>query len=233
MKPCNKCGSTAERRTVEPRPGGVHEVVTVVCADCGKQRRRWTRQTTAASNPQPTKWSRAYGGGSERSSKGGLYASLGILAIIVVATVGALVYGEEEELPSCVEREIEESGFTEETAARLCDTTSQVDHTAGNGGGGNGKPNREVGGDRPEPKAEPKPKPKPETSPYAGDRLLQNTYEVARDICAEYGLKQVASEFGSDSTPEAAAEAYARAASTGLHIDATRDGCLTGFAEGD
>lgn len=62
------------------------------------------------------------------------------------------------------------------------------------------------------------------------DSLLQNTFDVARDVCASSGIKQVAREFGvSASAPEAVADAYANGVSTGEHVKASRDGCLEGL----
>ncbi len=61
--------------------------------------------------------------------------------------------------------------------------------------------------------------------------LARNSYEVARDICAESGVTVIAQEFQTQPNPEDAAQAYADAASIGGHVNATRDGCLAGFAE--
>lgn len=62
------------------------------------------------------------------------------------------------------------------------------------------------------------------------NRVLQNTYDVARDVCASSGVKKVAREFGVPaSNPEAVADAYANGVSTGEYIEASRDGCLEGL----
>lgn len=62
------------------------------------------------------------------------------------------------------------------------------------------------------------------------DSLLQNTYDVARDVCASSGIKKVAREFGvSASDPEEVADAYANGVSTGEHVQASRNGCLEGL----
>lgn len=61
------------------------------------------------------------------------------------------------------------------------------------------------------------------------DSLLQNTYDVARDVCASSGIKQVAKDLGvSASDPLAVADAFAEG-STEAHKDASRTGCLEGL----
>ncbi len=67
--------------------------------------------------------------------------------------------------------------------------------------------------------------------PPPEDEAQANAYEVARENCADAGLKEVAKEFGTRQNEVAAAEAYGEALSTPEFFASKSTGCLAGLLE--
>lgn len=63
----------------------------------------------------------------------------------------------------------------------------------------------------------------------SGDPLVENTRNVARELCAYDGVESLAREFGVDADQEAVARAYAEGSTPGPHRDAAYAGCLEGL----
>lgn len=73
---------------------------------------------------------------------------------------------------------------------------------------------------------------KPESSETRPEDDAQaNRYEVARENCADAGLKEVARQFGTKEDEAAAAEAYGNAVSKPDFQASSSAGCLAGLLE--
>jgi len=67
--------------------------------------------------------------------------------------------------------------------------------------------------------------------PPPEDEAQANSYEVAREVCADAGLKEVAKEFGTRQSEAEAAIAYAEAVSTPKFFASSSTGCFAGLLE--
>ena len=67
--------------------------------------------------------------------------------------------------------------------------------------------------------------------PPPEDEAQANAYEVAREVCADAGLKVIARQFGTRQNVVEAAVAYAEAVRTPKFFRSSSTGCLAGLLE--